>query len=265
ILPAPQFPVFRSQIGASANEVRELQRTLDFFCPSSYGDFFHQMRAALQVDAKIQRSMSPKDAREEHWTPTTHSKFINDICNYSYGIFAYADVGSRLGAKARKTLPQTQTSLTTSLHKFRPMHKGLLTDTSRRQFILWRVGEGIPDLLVIKWDALSRWLDGMESGHYVGLRARHIRVVNNLNSEDQDVVKLMVTMADNLRSGTRRTTPRPRDASPKGRTQLVGHRTTAPLALGYKPESEWLVPITVSGRNVSTGFAPSTGENRGPH
>ena len=74
----------------------------------------------------------------------------------------------------------------------------------------------------------------------------------------------MVEMSDNLRAGARRTAPQPDGSAPKGRAYLAGQRPAPPRTLGYKPESESLVPITVSGHKVETGLADDYAAYGGP-
>lgn len=119
--------------------------------------------------------MNTRDRASGSWTEPLHAQFISEICEYKYGIFAYSNFGQRLATQARKAKSATPSRQESSLHKFRPMFRGLLTDESRRQFILWRVDKGPPDFLVIKWRDMRDWLDGMENGQYIGLKARHIR------------------------------------------------------------------------------------------
>lgn len=247
-------PTYKTDIGSSANAIRDLQKTLDTFAPASYGVFFHQMREALRIDERIQRTMPSRTSKMVQGTDRTSATFIHEVCAYKYGIFAYRDIGFTLGKKASRSLLPNQKTQQESLHKFRPMLRGLVTDESRRQFILWRVGKGAPDFLVIKWDHLNEWLDEMANGQYRGLRTKYINTAAKLEDQDQSIVKLMIEMADNLRRGARSSASRQAASPQAGHRQLNGQRTSPQRTLGYKPQNEWLVPITVNGRNVTTGL-----------
>lgn len=247
-------PTYKTDIGSSANAIRDLQKTLDTFAPTSYGVFFHHMREALRIDERIQRTMPSRTSKMVQGTDRTSATFIHEVCAYKYGIFAYRDIGFTLGKKASRSLLPNRKTQQESLHKFRPMLRGLVTDESRRQFILWRVGKGAPDFLVIKWDHLNEWLDEMANGQYRGLRTKYINTAAKLEDQDQSIVKLMIEMADNLRRGARSSASRQAASPQASHRQLNGQRTTAQRTLGYKPQNEWLVPITVNGRNVTTGL-----------
>ncbi|UWX96797.1 hypothetical protein N2K95_14320 [Arthrobacter zhaoxinii] len=257
--PEPAFRTYRTTVSAGSTAVADLQETLKEFHPRMYATFFDQFRDVLAVDRLVARTM--RAGRGFIATDPEHVRIINEVCEYSYGIFAYWEMGSRIGRKARSLPLPSAKKVKTALVKLRPMYMGVLTDLCHRRFVFWRVGK-IWDLLEVRFDDVHDWLDGLATGEYVPLTTHHIPLGNYKNvaactdfsNRDQDIVKFMSEAAENLRQGVhgvrgKKATNSAAAFEPRttGASGSSGQRT-----LGYRPENTWLVPITITNGQVDT-------------
>ncbi|MBP3042422.1 hypothetical protein J2M54_02530 [Arthrobacter sp. zg-ZUI227] len=259
VSPEPAFRTYRTTVSAGSAAVADLQETLREFHPRMYATFFDQFRDVLDVDRLVSRTM--RTGRGFFATDPEHVRIINDVCEYSYGIFAYWEMGSKIGRKARSLPPPSTNKVKSALMNLRPMYKGVLTDLCHRRFVFWRVGK-IWDLLEVRFDDVHDWLEGLAAGEYVPLTTHHIPLGNypnlatcaNLSNRDHDIVKFMSEAAQNLRQGVRGVRGRKATnggAALQSRTSGAS-ASSGPRTLGYRPENTWLVPITITDGHVDT-------------
>lgn len=255
----PAFRTYSTTVSAGSTAVADLQETLREFHPRMYATFFDQLRHVLEVDRLVARTMSPGKGFSA--TDPEHVRIISEVCEYKYGIFAYWEMGARIGRQARShPLPSTR-KLKTALMNLRPMYKGVLTDLCHGRFVFWRVGE-IWDLVEVRFDDVHDWLDGLADGEYVPLTTHHIPLGDNktlvspvnLSNRNQDIVKFMSEAAQNLRQGVhgvrgRKATNGAAALEPRRAGGLV---SSGPRTLAYRPENTWLVPITIADGQVDT-------------
>jgi hypothetical protein len=259
VSPEPAFRAYRTTVSAGSSAVADLQETLREFHPRMYAAFFDQLRDVLEVDRLVAKTM--RTETEFSATDPEHLRIINDVCEYSYGIFAYWEMGSKIGRKARSIPIPSAKRVKTALMNLRPMYKGVLTDLCHGRFVFWRVGK-VWDLVEVRFDDVHDWLDGLADGEYVPLTTHHIPLGDSknldapmgLSNRDQDIVKFMSEAAQNLRQGVhgvrgRKATNGPTGLEPRrtGALASSGART-----LGYRPENTWLVPITITDGQVDT-------------
>ncbi|WP_146067187.1 hypothetical protein [Arthrobacter sp. ZGTC212] len=257
--PEPAFRAYPTTVSTGSTAVSDLQETLREFHPRMYATFFDQFRDVLEVDRRVARSIRSGNGFSA--TDPEHVRIISEICEYSYGIFAYWEMGSKIGRQARSLPLPTARKLKASLMKLRPMYMGVLTDLCHGRFLFWRVGK-IWDLLEVRFEDMHDWLDGLAAGEYVALTTHHIPlgteknlpVCTDLSLRDQDIVKFMSEAAQNLRQGVHGV--RGRKAT-SGAGALEPRRagtmsSSVPRTLGYRPENTWLVPITITDGQVDT-------------
>ena len=259
IFPEPAFRTYRTTVASGTAAAADLQETLKEFHPRMYATFFDQFRAVLNLDRKIAKTM--RNQKGYSATNPEHVRIINEVCEYSYGIFAYWEMGSKIGRTARSLPLPSAKKVKNALVKLRPMYMGVLTDLCHRRFVFWRVGE-IWDLLEVRFDDVHDWLDGLAAGEYVPLTTHHIPLGNyknlvtptDLSNRNQDIVKFMSEAAQNLRQGVHGVRGRKaiEGTAGKGSGTVGTPASSAPRTLGYRPENTWLVPITITNGQVDT-------------
>ncbi|MGW9404600.1 hypothetical protein ACWGQ2_11620 [Arthrobacter sp. NPDC055585] len=256
--PESAFQSFKTSIGTNSTAVVGLQQTLREFHPSMYSKFFDQFREALELDRRIAQTMGRR--KNYGTTNPEHARIINEVCEYKYGIFAYADIGAKLGRIARLAPSPSARNIKNGLVKLRPMYMGVLTDMSHHRFVLWRVGKTW-DLLEVRFEDTLDWVEGLKAGEYVPLTTHHIPlgtyknpVSSDLSRRDQDIVKFMVEVAGNLRQGVRGVRGKKATSGLPAMDTTRGTQSplSPPRQLGYRPESTWLVPITITDGQVNT-------------
>lgn len=273
--PEPAFRTYRTTVSAGSSAVADLQETLREFHPRMYATFFDQFRDALEVDRRVVRTMGPGKGFSA--TDLEHIRIMSEICEYSFGIFAYWEMGSKIGRRSRNLRLPSANKVKAALMNLRPMYKGVLTDLCHGRFVFWRVGD-IWDLVEVRFDDVHDWLDGLAAGEYVPLTTHHIPLGNSrsfvtptdLSNRDQDIVKFMSEVAQNLRQGVlgvrgRKAT----NGSAAVEPQRAGTMSSSgPRTLGYRPENTWLVPITITDGQVDTTLDEdffSTPDDKKPH
>ncbi|MGP9837186.1 hypothetical protein [Arthrobacter sp. 179] len=228
--------------GHPLDTARKLLEVMNDFSPGRYPDLFELLIACL-------REVDCSRLKDDRLSAKRHN-FLLSICREKYGIFAYSAMASELWRAARTDTTRDQRVLLADIKKLQPMHRGLLTDLARRQFIAWDVSNTAYRMLTVSFDDLEDWALGLARGQYACVPGSFVTMGHN-GRDAYEVVHFMAACAMSLRTGVHKVATK-RVETLKSRSELVGAmgRPARRRALNYIPESAWLIPITITGREV---------------
>lgn len=245
-----------TSIGPGNPALEELQLTLSAFAPKDHPVFFDSLVAALELDERIAKTLSP-GAGSQKITDRALRNLIRLVCHGKFGLFAYHDVSNTIRSAARRnSLNASPVAMKNALTNLRPMHTGVLTDAGKSRFVVWHVEQDGTQLAIITFRAMSDWVQGMSLGQYVPLRGRLVTVSRHLKltEMEREDAQFMVEAALKLRKGIHIRRSAPISPEPRERNYLNVGAAPPQHILTYKPHSDWLIPVVIENGFATAGL-----------
>ncbi|WP_425864551.1 hypothetical protein [Arthrobacter sp. TWP1-1] len=248
-------PTVHTAVGIGAREISQLTNTLGDFSPKDHAVLFDQFRRVVKLDRKIRTALAT-DQPQFEGTKETLLGVMSQVFVGKFGLFAYHDVGNAIAEKTRRNSGQvSEKTLIVQTKKLLPMSTGLLTDLGRSRFIFWSIERNI-SICIVRFQDLASWLEGMFDGKYQALVGEQFTLKSGVGLDDsaRTTAAFLAEAANMLRAGYKIRRVQEKPNAPLGRNYFAGKAATPSRVLSYKPQSSWLVPITIEGDVVSAGL-----------